>query len=454
VDQPIGSTDPYLGRVINGKYELLERVGVGGFGAIYRARHHHRGYDLGDVVLKFLRDEAAVRPSMRRRFVQEAQAARTLRSPHIVKVFDFDLDEHDVPFMVLEYLDGQPLSVLLEKGPLPAPRALRIGVQIAEALQDCHASGIIHRDLKPSNILLLAGRDDDFVKVIDFGIAMLRSGRSSDTLIGTPQYMAPEQIRRGAIDASADIFALGVVLFLCLSGESPIAARTPAEFLIRNLRDTPRSLRLLAPQMPEALERLLEAMMAKDSRQRPPTMAGVAQRLTAIAADAGWSSEPPRAGEAPPAARTATLQPGAAPPPPQTAAVVVEPRASQLDVSDTQTPTVINERVQAWLTAAESARRLRWMWVAAVGTVLCGAALLIGLALREPPRAPERGAAVTTPPAPDRGVSIDARLARASTDGPRQASTTPREKRPVRDVRPKRKGKTVDPRYPTEQGGL
>jgi serine/threonine protein kinase len=280
--------DEFLGRTINRKYRIVSKLGEGGFGVVVRARHVQKGVDLGDVVLKFMHPHLASRYSLRRRFVNEARAARALNDPHVVKVFDLDFDERGVPYIVMEYLEGRPLSSLLKQGPVDPARTLRLGVQIAAALEICHHAGIVHRDLKPSNVLLLPARNEDFVKLIDFGIAHLPDTSLSQTMVGTPKYMPPEQIRQEPFDAGADIFALGVLLFECLAGAPPIVGRGP-EYLFLNLDQRPRLLRELAPQLPEDLERLLAKMMAKERAARPASMADVEARLTAIAASQAWT---------------------------------------------------------------------------------------------------------------------------------------------------------------------
>jgi eukaryotic-like serine/threonine-protein kinase len=276
--------DEYLGRVINGKYRVTRKLGEGGFGIVLHARQLQGGNDLGDVVLKFLHPHLAGQPPLRKRFVNEAKASRALRSPHVVKVFDFDFDERGLPFIVMEYLQGSPLAAALERGPLPPLRAVRIGIQVASALHECHLGGIVHRDLKPSNILLLSGKED-FVKLIDFGVARLPDTSLTQTMLGTPKYMAPEQIRQKDLDDGVDIFALGVVLFETLTGEEPIAARSALEYLQRNVSERPLLLRELAPHLPQRLEELLDSMMAKDRAARPATVERVEDELRAIAAE-------------------------------------------------------------------------------------------------------------------------------------------------------------------------
>ena len=274
--------DETIGKVVNRKYRITERLGRGGFGVVMKGRQLHDEHDLGDVVLKFMQSSLTQDLSLRRRFINEAKAARALRSPHVVKVFDFDFDEHGVPFMVMEYLEGQSLSRAIRSSSLTVNRVLRIACQIAGAMDECHAAGIIHRDLKPGNILLRAGREGDFAKIIDFGIARVDNTTVTKTMMGTPRYMAPEQILRQQMDGRTDIFALGVIIHECLCGCPPIEARDDLQYLMLNLERAPTPLRQLAPEAPEELEALLLRMMAKDKEDRPGSMADVQARLRAI----------------------------------------------------------------------------------------------------------------------------------------------------------------------------
>jgi len=277
--------DETIGKVVNQKYRILERLGRGGFGVVMRGRHLHDEHDLGDVVLKFMQSSLSQDLSLRRRFINEAKAARSLRSPHVVKVFDFDFDEHGVPFMVMEYLEGESLSRVIRRRPLTVRRTLRIAAQLAGAMDECHAAGIIHRDLKPSNILLLPGRRGDFAKIIDFGIARVDDSTVTKTMMGTPKYMAPEQILRGEMDGRTDVFALGIIIHECLCGSPPIKAGDDLQYLMLNLNASPTPLREVVPDAPVALEGLLLRMMAKDREDRPASMADVEARLGAIDAD-------------------------------------------------------------------------------------------------------------------------------------------------------------------------
>ncbi len=277
--------DPHVGKVLGGKYRVDSRLGAGGFGTVLLATQLHGQQDLGRVVLKILHADLAQQDNVRRRFENEARAARQLGSPHAVKVFDLSYDDQGVPFIVMEYLEGVSLADALEEAErLELGRVLSIGRQVAEALAECHAKEIIHRDLKPDNILLLGGHREDFAKILDFGIARVPSptGRVTQTLMGTPLYMAPEQIRQQPIDHRVDVFALGVILFECLTGVPPIDASSHTGYLEKNCLDAPARLRSVLPELPAALDALLDGMMAKSAQDRPADMTVVAEALSAL----------------------------------------------------------------------------------------------------------------------------------------------------------------------------
>ena len=286
--------DPWLGRLINGKYRITERLAQGGFGTLLLATQHSAGQELGRVVIKFLHGGRAADADVRRRFVNEARAAREVDHPNVVKVFDFDFDEHGEPFIVMEYLSGQPLTERLKSGPLSAQLTRDIGLQIADALAACHEAGVLHRDLKPANVLMQSTAVAETIKLIDFGLAQLPEASLSEQMFGTPRYMAPEQIRGEPLDQRVDVFALGVLLFECLTGEPPILASGPSQYLTENLTTPARRLRAIRTDLPEVLDGLLARMMEKDRELRPRTMREVAARLRSLDLSARRASDGPQ----------------------------------------------------------------------------------------------------------------------------------------------------------------
>jgi len=274
--------DPMIGKLVDEKYRVDKRLSTGGFGTVFLATQMHGQQELGTAVLKFLHPELAHDPGVSKRFVTEAKAARELTSSHVVRVFDLGFDETGIPFMVQEYVAGEGLDAIIRQtGAMPVERVVRVGMQVAEAMDEAHRKGILHRDLKPENLRVQQTIQGDFVKVLDFGIARVERGTSAATnsFIGTPRYMAPEQIKQKGVDARADIFALGVILFEMLTGEPPIVAESEMEYIHLNLVQEPREVRVLRPGAPPSLADLIMRMMAKDKEARPASMALVYSEL-------------------------------------------------------------------------------------------------------------------------------------------------------------------------------
>ena len=222
---PASVPDPFIGRTLNGRYEVLARLGVGGVGVVYRGRH----IQLDRLVaIKVLQQSAAESPEWRRRFEREARVLSALAHPNIVPITDFGIDG-DVPYLVMELLEGKTLADLINEGPVSLARALDIVRQTLRGLAFAHDQAIAHRDLKPANIFLQALPDQtDHVRLLDFGTAKFLEGASSRSpaenlslggvVFGTPSYMAPEQAKAERVDARADIYAAGVILFELLAG--------------------------------------------------------------------------------------------------------------------------------------------------------------------------------------------------------------------------------------------
>jgi serine/threonine protein kinase len=276
--------DPLLGRTIKGRYRIASRLGDGGMGAVYRAEQLSVGRTVALKVLhrEFARDEEFVH-----RFHQEARLAAALNHPRLTTVFDFDQSEDGSLFIVMEYLEGTRLSDVIQRsGPLEIARAVRLAIQIAEGIEAAHAAGVIHRDVKPQNIMVLAPGDD--VKLMDFGIARLNDGRDlqltrAGSMMGTPLYMAPEQIEGGTISDKTDIYAFGVVLYEMLSGQTPFSAPTSAAVLAKQLNEPPRPLRAVRPDVPAVLERIVMQALDKDPEYRQERIAEVVRGLRTVA---------------------------------------------------------------------------------------------------------------------------------------------------------------------------
>ena len=272
-----------------GKYQILEKIGEGGMGLVFKARDQK----LGRVVaLKVIRSEYAKHPQALRRFQREAKAVAPLSHPHIVTLYDADqVGQHH--YLALEYVPGRDLAQILQRdGPLPLAQACEYVRQAALGLQHAHAAGLVHRDVKPGNLLLMPPGDAalaslpwGLVKVSDLGLARFSAGVESQAtrdgaMIGTVDYMAPEQAKdpRSA-DARADLYSLGCTLFHLLTGRLPFEGENLIEKMLKHQQEPPPDLRALVPGAPAELAELLKRMMAKRPEERPSSAAEVAEVL-------------------------------------------------------------------------------------------------------------------------------------------------------------------------------
>jgi eukaryotic-like serine/threonine-protein kinase len=259
--------DPWIGRSIAGRYLVSDKIGGGGMGVIYRGRHQVIDRE---VAIKFLHPRFTQDPKSRQRFLGEARAANQINHENIIDITDFGETEDGLVYLVMEYLQGRTLEIEVASGPLPPPRALHIAAQTAAGLARAHELGVFHRDVKPANVFLLrrAG-DPDFVKLLDFGIARFeRESRITDagTLMGTPEYMAPEQMQ-GHVGPLTDLYALGCVLYEMLTGRPPFKG-TMSEVMVAHLRELPMPPSSLVPGLGADLDPLLLQMLAKNPADR------------------------------------------------------------------------------------------------------------------------------------------------------------------------------------------
>ncbi|MFH1438748.1 MAG: serine/threonine-protein kinase [Pseudomonadota bacterium] len=293
---PLGwPEDLYIGRTVGSKYKIEKRVSSGGFGVIFLAAHRHGHVEIGKVIIKMLHPEHCFEATVKKRFINEAKAARKIASPHVVKVFDLDFDKGMVPYMVQEYVEGETLAdILSREGKLDLPRAVNIAIQIADGMKEAHDKGILHRDLKPENIIIQQSGTSDFVKVIDFGIARIETAATMATasFIGTPRYMSPEQIQGIQLDRRSDIFSLGVILFEAATGHPPIEANgSELEYLNLNLSRRPKKMIDVDPSVPEGFSMFVSLLLEKDRDKRPPDMDTVITELAKIAEISGWKAD-------------------------------------------------------------------------------------------------------------------------------------------------------------------
>jgi len=280
-----------IGEIVANKYRIDRLIGTGGMGIVVAAFHLELEQP---VAIKFLNAEAGARADANERFRREARAAARIRSEHVARVLDIELLDNHIPYMVMELLEGHDLERELEEtGPLPIGLAAEYLLQAIDAIAEAHATGVVHRDLKPTN-LFMARRPDGsrLIKVLDFGISKLvgaGSGRNaaltrSASIFGSPLYMAPEQMRSAKdVDARADIWSLGAILYELVSGRPPFLADSMPALCVAILNDTPQSLCALAPSTPPELDAVVFKCLAREVSDRFDSVADLAEALVPFA---------------------------------------------------------------------------------------------------------------------------------------------------------------------------
>ncbi|HZI65075.1 MAG TPA: serine/threonine-protein kinase, partial [Thermoanaerobaculia bacterium] len=270
-----------------GPYEILSPLGAGGMGEVYKARDTRLERT---VAIKVLPAHVSPTVESRQRFEREAKTISQLSHPHICALHDVGR-EGEIEYLVMEYLEGETLADRLAKGPLPLEQTLRFGVQIADALDKAHRQGIVHRDLKPANVMLTKSG----VKLLDFGLAkgMVPASQQSaltalptqvgltqeGTILGTFQYMAPEQLEGKTADARTDIFAFGCVLYEMATGKKAFSGATQASLIGSILHAQPAAISAVAPATPPALDRIVRTCLAKDPEDRWQSAGDLAREL-------------------------------------------------------------------------------------------------------------------------------------------------------------------------------
>jgi serine/threonine-protein kinase len=291
------AADPWIGKLVQGRFRVLEKLGAGGMGVVYKAEQVAMRRP---VALKMLHPTLVQDPEVVTRFENEAAACSKLTHPNTITVHDFGQAEDGSLFIAMEFVSGSSLEqVLRESGALPWARAVKVAQQICASLAEAHAHGIVHRDLKPGNIMLFErGGSADNVKVLDFGIAKICEGAGgvdqrqaltrTGMVFGTPQYMSPEQIKGERVGPRSDLYAVGVILYEMLTGELPFSAETPMGMLTKHLLELPRPLRQALPglEIPLPLERAVLTAMAKNGDERQASMDVLARDLDACLAEA------------------------------------------------------------------------------------------------------------------------------------------------------------------------
>jgi len=279
-----------------GHYKILDRLGTGGIGEVYRARDTRLGRT---VAIKVLRPDIAGDPEQRERFLQDARAAARLSHPNIAAL-DEVVADHGQPYLVFEFVSGDSLKVVVGGRPLNARRAVDYAIQIADALADIHAQGMVHQDLKPDNIIITS---KGAAKLLDVGLSTWTAGgaarrqaaRAADKLdaaaAGTAAYMSPEQALGGPVDHRTDLFSLGVVLVEMLTGKPPFAIETPAEIPLQIMQSTVPGPSAADRSIPRELDDVVARMLSKSLEARAGSAAAIAAELRSVAAILGVRSE-------------------------------------------------------------------------------------------------------------------------------------------------------------------
>jgi serine/threonine protein kinase len=292
-----GQASGLIGKSLQDKYRIEEHLGSGGMCDVYRAIHIGMGKE---VAVKVLKPTLAVDDTIARRFEQEARAASRIHHPHAINVTDYGIADGGTPFIVMEFVKGVTLGELLRKdGALPVERAANILRQACGALDEAHSVGVVHRDIKPDNIIIAEYDGDDWVEVVDFGVAKVLEDVSrradltgANIIVGTPRYMSPEQCEEKPVDARSDIYSLGVVLYEMLSGEAPFKGDSSTRLLVAHASEPPAPLGDKRPDLPADLVAVVMRALEKDPALRPQSAGEFAQEFE----EAAGLGQPAQAG--------------------------------------------------------------------------------------------------------------------------------------------------------------
>jgi serine/threonine-protein kinase len=361
--------------VLLGRYELTRLIGRGGMAEVWEARDTRLGRR---VAVKTVNLAASHDPTVGERLQREAVAVAGLRHPDIVTVHDAGV-EGDTAYLVMELIEGRDLAAVLRGGPLPVPEALRVAERVAGALSAAHAAGIVHRDVKPANVLL----HGDDVTVVDFGIAAATQAAGAaltepGTVVGTADYMAPEQAEGAEVTPASDVYALGCLLTAALTGRPPFTGAHPLDVLRQHAAAPPPGLAAQVPDIPRDLDALVAAMLAKDPADRPST-AAVVQTLQALRHHlrAAATADRDDATEVLPATGTTRTLPAAA----AAAGAGAPAGAAAAAAAGAPAPRRITENatVIAPRTARTGRRRPGWLAGGAAVAVMAGIAVAVAL---------------------------------------------------------------------------
>jgi len=381
-----------------GNYRLVARLGAGGMGEVYKGVHATIG---SKVAIKLLHATAARDRSLQERFLLEAKAVNRIEHPGVVKVLDAGRTDHGRPFLVMELLDGSSLHELRRDGKLSLPQACRAVVDVLDALAAAHAAGVIHRDLKPAN--LFRTRDGRTV-VLDFGVAKLMASDApvrltmTGSAVGTPHYMAPEQIRGEPVTPAVDIYAAGVVLFELLCGRRPFDNTDDESVMLGHLEKRPPPPRALEPAIPVAVQDVILAALAKDPAKRPPSAAAMRDALRA-ALDTSDHAASARAPAQP--APSPWARPSAAPPTADSSAAVTMPASPVAKIP----PTESSSTPAAVVAHRQRSSRLRTFALAGAAVIALVGIILVIYAVKRS-RAEVEASATTTPAPPPADAAV------------------------------------------------
>src|SRR3989454_402128 len=329
---PGGASD-LVGQVIADRYHVTKKLGEGGMGQVYLAEHVKMGRR---SAIKVMNPSMVHDPDAVARFNREASNASRITHPNVCAIYDFGETSDGLIYLAMEFIEGEPLTDVLDReGALGITRAVHIFLQVGDALQAAHDLGIVHRDLKPDNIMLSRGKGGrDVVKVVDFGIAKAVGGdeagqkvTKTGLVVGTPEFMSPEQLSGDKLDGRSDLYSLGLVLFRMLTGKLPFEATSVQETMIKRLTDEPITLAVSRPDLafPPGLQEVLDAALTRSPLDRYQSAAKFATDVTAVVgttprgreaavaahpADARGEAEPFDPPQAPPPGAGAPAHPG------------------------------------------------------------------------------------------------------------------------------------------------
>jgi len=360
--------DPLLGQTLAGKYSIEKLIKRGGMGSVYLGKHVLMEKT---VAIKVLRPSLALDDDVVRRFSREAKAASRISHPHAVSVTDFGESENGVVFLVMEYLDGHTLKdAIKNEGPMNLDRAVEIVRQVAGALDAAHGQGVVHRDLKSDNIMLSETNGGEWAKVLDFGIAKIQQSDSYDAditaanlVIGTPQYMSPEQCSHATtIDARSDVYSLGIIIYEILAGQLPFTGESPTVIMMKQVQDPPPPILDSRPDLSVSVASVIEKALAKQPADRQQSAGELSRELT----EAASASESPQVIAAPVTVPNTPV-----------AAAVDDDEATLVQAREAASPTVRTQEFEPQAGEAPLAGFRPWRFLAPAAIALVAVFVLV-----------------------------------------------------------------------------